>query len=125
MPEVKADCLKDNIMKKIEAVVRPGKVDAVCKSLHKVGHPGLMLTDIAGHGAQKGMTKVLRGRTYNVEFVTKTKIDLIVKDEDVDKIVKAIRDVAVTGEVGDGKIFISTIDDAIRVRTGERGDNAI
>ncbi|MFH0753272.1 MAG: P-II family nitrogen regulator [Candidatus Omnitrophota bacterium] len=112
-------------MKKIEAVIRPAKVDAVCKSLHKVGHPGLMITDIAGHGAQKGMTKVLRGKTYNIEFITKTKIDIVVKDEDVKKIVQAIREAAFTGEVGDGKIFISSMDDVVRIRTAEVGDSAV
>ena len=112
-------------MKKIEAIIRPGKVDAVCKSLQKVGHPGLMIMDISGHGAQKGMSKILRGKTYNVEFIAKTKIDIVARDEDVDKIVQAIREAAVTGEVGDGKIFISTMDDAIRVRTAEQGDCAV
>jgi len=108
-------------MKKIEAVVRPNKVSDVCKALHIVGHPGLMLTEIEGHGKQKGMTKTLRGKEYKVEFMTKTKIDLVVKDEEVEKIVQAIRKAAYTGEVGDGKIFISTVEDAIRVRTGEKG----
>lgn len=112
-------------MKKIEAIIRPGKVDDVCKALRKVGHPGLMITDIAGHGAQKGMTKILRGKTYNVEFITKTKLDVVVKDTDVEKIVRAIREAALTGEVGDGKIFISTIDDVVRIRTAEKGDSAV
>jgi nitrogen regulatory protein P-II 1 len=108
-------------MKKIEAVIRPNKVGEVCKALHIVGHPGLMLTEIEGHGKQKGMTKTLRGKEYKVEFMTKTKLDLVVKDEEVEKIVQAIRKAAYTGEVGDGKIFISTVEDAIRVRTGEKG----
>ena len=108
-------------MKKIEAIVRPGKVGDVCKALHKVGHPGLMLTEIEGHGKQKGMTKTLRGKEYKIEFMTKTKIDIIAKDEEVAKIVAAIREAALTGEVGDGKIFISAVEDAIRIRTGEKG----
>ena len=108
-------------MKKIEAIVRPNKVGEVCKILNKVGHPGLMITEIEGHGKQKGMTKTLRGKEYNVEFMTKTKIDIVAKDEEVEKIVQAIRKAAYTGEVGDGKIFISTVEDAIRVRTGEKG----
>ena len=112
-------------MKKIEAVVRPGKVDAVCEALDKVGHPGMMLTEIEGHGAQKGMKKVLRGKEYTVEFITKTKIDIIAKDEDVDKIVQAICKAAHTGEVGDGKIFISNIDDVVRIRTSEKGVSAV
>ena len=112
-------------MKKIEAIIRPAKVDAVCEALDKVGHPGMMIAEIEGHGAQKGMKKMLRGKEYNVEFITKTKIDIIAKDEDVDKIVKAIREAALTGEVGDGNIFISTMDDAIRVRTGEKGNSVL
>lgn len=108
-------------MKKIEAVIRPSKVVDVCKALNKVGHPGLMITEIEGHGKQKGMTKTLRGKEYKIEFVTKTKIDIIAKDEEVAKIVEAIREAALTGEVGDGKIFISSMEDAVRVRTGEKG----
>ena len=108
-------------MKKIEAIVRPAKVGDVCKALHIVGHPGLMITEIEGHGRQKGMTKTLRGKEYKIEFMTKTKIDIVAKDEEVDKIVQAIRKAAYTGEVGDGKIFISTVEDALRIRTGEKG----
>jgi nitrogen regulatory protein P-II 1 len=84
-----------------------------------------MITNIAGHGVQRGLTKMLRGKTYNVEFITKTKIDIVAKDADVTKIVQAIREAAYTGEVGDGKIFISSIDDAIRIRTAEKGDDAV
>ena len=108
-------------MKKIEAVVRPAKVNDVCKALNEAGHPGLMLSEISGHGKQKGMTTVLRGKKYKIEFMTKTKIDIIVKDEDVDRIVQAVREAAFTGEEGDGKIFISPIEDVIRIRTGEKG----
>ncbi len=108
-------------MKKIEAIIRPAKVGDVCKALHKVGHPGLMITEIEGHGKQKGMTKTLRGKEYKIEFMTKTKLDIVAKDEDVDKLVHAIRQAALTGEVGDGKIFISPVEDAIRVRTAEKG----
>lgn len=108
-------------MKKIEAIIRPGKVGDVCKALHKVGHPGLMLTEIEGHGKQKGMTKTLRGKEYKVEFMTKTKLDIVAKDEEVDKLVHAIREAAHTGEFGDGKIFISPVEDAIRIRTAEKG----
>ena len=112
-------------MKKIEAVIRPSKLGDVCKALHKVGHPGLMITEIEGHGAQKGMTKTLRGKEYKIEFMTKTKVDIVTKDDDVNKIVEAIRAAAYTGEVGDGKIFISSIEDVVRVRTGEKGIIAI
>ena len=112
-------------MKKIEAIIRPGKVGDVCGALDKVGHPGMMITEIEGHGVQNGMTKILRGKTYNVEFMTKTKIDIVAKDEDVEKIVQALRDAAYTGEVGDGKIFISSMDDAMRIRTSEKGNSAV
>ncbi len=111
----------EGAMKKIEAIVRPAKVGDVCKMLHKVGHPGLMITEIEGHGKQKGMTKTLRGKEYTIEFMTKTKIDIVAKDEEVENLVQAIRKAAYTGEVGDGKIFISSVEDAIRIRTGEKG----
>jgi nitrogen regulatory protein P-II 1 len=112
-------------MKKIEAIIRPAKVGDVCKALNKVGHPGLMLTEIEGHGAQRGLKKMLRGKEYKVEFMTKIKVDIVAKDEEVDKIVQAIREAAYTGEVGDGKIFLSTVDDAIRIRTAEKGNGAV
>jgi nitrogen regulatory protein P-II 1 len=112
-------------MKKIEAIIRPSKVADVCEALDRVGHPGMMITEIEGHGAQKGMKKVLRGKEYGIDFVTKIKIDIVAKDADVDRIVSAIREAAVTGEVGDGKIFISTIDSAVRIRTYEKGDSAV
>jgi len=108
-------------MKKIEAIVRPSKVGDITKALHKIGYPGLMLTEIEGNGRQKGLTKTLRGKEYKVEFMTKTKIDIVAKDEEVENLVQAIRKAAYTGEVGDGKIFISTIEDAMRIRTGEKG----
>ena len=112
-------------MKKIEAVVRPGKVSDVCKALAKIGHPGIMLTEISGHGRQKGLTKILRGKVYNVEFITKTKIDLVVHEADVEKMLAVIREAAYTGEVGDGKVFVSSMDDVMRIRTAERGDVAV
>ena len=112
-------------MKKIEAIIRPAKVGDVCKALHKVGHPGLMITEIEGHGKQKGMTKTLRGKEYKVEFMTKTKLDIVAKDEEVETLVQAIRKAAFTGEVGDGKIFIYPVADAVRIRTAERGDVAV
>jgi nitrogen regulatory protein P-II 1 len=112
-------------MKKIEAIVRPAKVGDVCNALQKVGHPGLMLSEITGHGIQKGMTTILRGKTYKIEFMTKMKIDIVARDEDVDQIVQAICEAAFTGEEGDGKIFISPIDDVLRIRTGEKGPLAI
>lgn len=112
-------------MKKIEAILRPGKVQDVCSALDKVGHPGVMVTEIEGHGKQKGVDQQVRGKTYRVEFLPKARIEVIVKDSDVDKTVMAIREAAFTGKVGDGKIFIYPVDDAVRVRTAEQGDVAV
>ncbi len=112
-------------MKKIEAIIRPTKLGDVCAALEKVGHPGLMITEIEGHGKQKGIEQEFRGKTYKTELITKAKIELVVKDGDVDKTVKAIRESALTGKVGDGKIFVYPITDAIRIRTAEQGEAAI
>ncbi len=112
-------------MKKIEAIVRPAKVSDVCAALDRVGYPGLMITEIEGHGKQKGIEQEFHGKTYKTELLTKTKIEVIVNDQDKDKIVKAIRDAALTGKVGDGKIFIYTVEDAVRIRTAEQGNIAV
>ena len=112
-------------MKKIEAIIRPAKVGDVCAALDKIGHPGIMITEIEGHGRQKGIEQEFRGKTYKTELLTKAKIDVIVKDADVDKTIKAIRDAALTGKVGDGKIFVYPIENAIRIRTAEEGDIAV
>jgi len=112
-------------MKKIEAIIRPGKLDAVCETLDKIGYPGMMITEIEGHGKQKGLVQQWRGKEYKVGLLPKTKIEVVVKDQDLDKTVKAIREAAFTGEMGDGKIFISTIEEAIRIRTGEQGNIAV
>lgn len=112
-------------MKKIEAIIRPTKVGDVCAALNKAGHPGIMITEIEGHGKQSGIEQEFRGKTYKVELLTKAKIEIVAKNDDVDKIIKVIRDSALTGKVGDGKIFIYPIDDAIRIRTGESGETAI
>lgn len=112
-------------MKKIEAIIRPEKVDDVCNILEKIGYPGIMLTEIEGHGKQKGLTQQWRGKEYKVNLLPKVKIEVIVKNEDSERTVKAIREAAYTGEIGNGKIFISVIEDAIRIRTDERGNVAI
>jgi len=112
-------------MKRVEAIIRTGKVADVTAALEKVGHPGLMITDIEGHGKQKGLEEEVRGKTYKIELMTKARIEVVVKDKDVEKTVKAIRDAAQTGKIGDGKIFIHPVDDAIRIRTNERGDVAV
>jgi nitrogen regulatory protein P-II 1 len=112
-------------MKKIEAIVRPDKAGDVVKALDAVGHPGMMISEIEGYGKQHGKEEKVRGKKYRIDLITKTKIEIIVKDSDVKKLVNAIKEAAITGEIGDGKIFIHPVDDAIRVRTGDKGDEAI
>jgi len=112
-------------VKRIEAVIRTTKVGDVCAALSRVGHPGVMISEIEGHGTQQGISQEFRGKTYKVEFLTKAVIQVVAKDEEVERIVGAICDAARTGEVGDGKIFIHPVTDAIRIRTGERGEQAL
>ena len=112
-------------MKKIEAVIRPEKLDAVKEALDGAGYPGMMLTRIEGHGKQKGLMQQFRGRSYKVEMLPKYKIEVICAEEDCASLIEAIATSARTGEVGDGKIFISGISDVMRIRTGETGDTAI
>ncbi|MFA5165208.1 MAG: P-II family nitrogen regulator [Candidatus Omnitrophota bacterium] len=112
-------------MKKIEAVVRVEKLEELTEALDKFGYPGMMVTHIEGHGRQKGLTEQFRGREYKVNFLPKIKIEIVVKDADADKLVKAITGIARTGEIGDGKIFIYPVEDTVRIRTGEKGDGAI
>lgn len=112
-------------MKKIEAIIKPNKLDQLRKALEKIGSPGLMITEIEGNGKQKGVVRQWRGKEYKVELLPKIKIEIVVKDSEVDKLVKVILDTAKTGEIGDGKIFIYPVDNAIRIRTGEKGDIAL
>lgn len=112
-------------MKKIEAVVRPEKVTPILRALEKVGYVGVMVTEIQGHGKQKGLTQQWRGEKYRVEFLPKVKMEIVVKDSEVKAITQTIVEVARTGEIGDGKIFISPIEDIIRIRTDEHGEEAI
>ena len=112
-------------MKRIEAIIRPEKIDAVRRALEKVGYAGLMVSEIEGHGRQKGVTQQWRGEKYKVDFLPKVKIEMIIKNGDTERIVKTIIENAKTGEIGDGKIFISSVDDAIRIRTGEKGESAV
>ena len=112
-------------MKKIEAIIRPESIDLVRNALGVAGVTGLMISEIEGHGKQKGVVQQWRGEKYKVELIPKIKIDVVVKDTDAERIVKTIIDNAKTGEIGDGKIFISSIEDAIRIRTGEKGEEAL
>ena len=112
-------------MKKIEAIVRPERVSIVRKALEEVGYPGITITDVRGHGAQKGSRQHYRGTEFVVDILHKVKLELVVDDDAVDKIIKVICENGRTGEVGDGKIFVWTIDEVVRVRTGESGAAAI
>ncbi|MBT5433561.1 MAG: P-II family nitrogen regulator [Rhodospirillaceae bacterium] len=112
-------------MKKIEAVIKPFKLDEVKEALHEVGLQGLTVTEAKGFGRQKGHTELYRGAEYVVDFLPKVKIELVVDDNLVDRAVQAIEDAARTGRIGDGKIFILPVEDAIRIRTGERGPDAV
>lgn len=112
-------------MKKIEVIIRPERLDAVRRALEIAGCAGIMITEIEGHGKQKGVVQQWRGEKYKVELLPKIKIDVVVRDQDADRIVKTVIDNARTGEIGDGKIFISNIENAIRIRTSEKGDSAL
>lgn len=112
-------------MKKIEAIIRPEKLDDVKKALEASGYPGITITQIEGHGKQKGVTQQWRGEVYKVDFLPKTKVEVVASDRDQEKILSAIQRAAGTGAVGDGKIFVSNIDEVVRIRTGEKGDKAI
>jgi nitrogen regulatory protein P-II 1 len=112
-------------MKKIEAIIKPFKLDEVKEALQEVGLSGITVTEARGFGRQKGHTELYRGAEYVVDFLPKIKIEVIVEDNMVEKTVDAIVNAARTGKIGDGKIFIVPIEDAIRIRTGERGSDAI
>ena len=112
-------------MKKIEAIIRPEKMDEVRKALEVSGYPGVTITQIEGHGNQKGVTQQWRGEVYKVDLLPKTKIEIVASDKDQERILSAIQKVAGTGNVGDGKIFISNVDEVVRIRTGERGEKAL
>ena len=112
-------------MKKVEAIIKPFKLDEVKEALHEVGIQGITVTEAKGFGRQKGHTELYRGAEYVVDFLPKVKIELIIEDEMVEKAVEAIRSSAQTGRIGDGKIFVYSIEQAIRIRTGESGDDAL
>jgi nitrogen regulatory protein P-II 1 len=112
-------------MKKIEAIIRPFKLDDVREALSEIGVRGMTLTEIKGYGRQKGHTEMYRGSEYKIDFLPKLKIEIIARDSMVENIVNAIVKSAKTGQVGDGKIFVSSVEDVIRVRTEESGEEAI
>ena len=112
-------------MKKVEAIIKPFKLDEVKERLNEIGIQGITVTEVKGFGRQKGHTELYRGAEYVVDFLPKVKLEIIVTDNMVVKVVETIKDTAKTGRIGDGKIFISSIEEVIRIRTGERGEDAI
>ena len=112
-------------MRKIEAIIKPFKLDEVKEALHEIGLQGITVTEAKGFGRQKGHTELYRGAEYVVDFLPKVKIEVVLEDNLVDQAVEAIQRAAHTGRIGDGKIFITTVEEAIRIRTGERGGEAI
>ncbi len=112
-------------MKKIEAIIKPFKLDEVKEQLSTVGIEGLTVTEVKGFGRQKGKTELYRGAEYEIDFLPKVKLEIIVPDERVGTVVAAIQDAAKTGKIGDGKIMVTPVGEVIRIRTGERGDHAL
>jgi nitrogen regulatory protein P-II 1 len=112
-------------MTKLEAVIQPSKLDAVKEALIEIGIDGLTVLEVRGHGRQKGHTEFYRGREYSVDLLPKIKLEIVLRDEVVDDVVKVILGAAQTGKIGDGKIFLSRIDEAIRIRNEERGSDAL
>ncbi len=112
-------------MKKIEAIIKPFKLDEVKEALHDIGLQGMTVLEAKGFGRQKGHTELYRGAEYVVDFLPKVKIELVVDDPLLERAIEAIQRAAYTGRIGDGKIFVSPVEEAIRVRTGERGKDAI
>ena len=112
-------------MKKIEAIIKPFKLDEVKEALQEVGLKGMTVTEVKGFGRQKGHTELYRGAEYVVDFLPKVKIEVVLEDSLVDRAVEAIQQAAKTDRIGDGKIFVLPIDDVVRIRTGERGGDAI
>jgi nitrogen regulatory protein P-II 1 len=112
-------------VKKIEAVIKPFKLDDVKEALHEVGVSGITVTEAKGFGRQKGHTELYRGAEYVVDFLPKVKLEVVVEDDQASRVVEAIAAAARTGRIGDGKIFLSSIEEVVRIRTGERGSDAI
>ncbi len=112
-------------MRIVEAIIKPFKLDEVREALNEAGVQGLTVTEVKGFGRQKGHTELYRGAEYVVDFLPKLKLEVVVADEVVEKVISAIADAAKTGRIGDGKIFILPVDNAVRIRTGEQGEAAI
>ena len=112
-------------MKKIEAIIKPFKLEEVKDALGEAGIEGMTVSEVKGFGRQKGHTEIYRGSEYTVDFLPKIKVELVLPDEQVEAAIKAVVGAAKTGKIGDGKIFVSTVEDAIRIRTGEKGNAAV
>lgn len=112
-------------MKKIDAIIKPFKLDEVKEALHEIGINGITVTEAKGFGRQKGHTELYRGAEYVVDFLPKVKVEVVLEDDLLDRAIEAISNAAHTGRIGDGKIFVSTVEEAIRIRTGERGAAAV
>ena len=112
-------------MKKVEAIIKPFKLDEVKQALSEIGIAGLTATEVKGFGRQKGHTELYRGAEYVVDFLPKVKLEVVVKDADVDRCIEAIVKAAKTGKIGDGKIFVTNVEQVVRIRTGEVNDDAI
>jgi len=115
----------ESVMKKIEAIIKPFKLDDVRESLSNIGITGMTASEVKGFGRQKGHTELYRGAEYVVDFLPKLKIDVVVSDDKVEACIEAITGAARTGKIGDGKIFVSTVENVVRIRTGEQDDDAI
>ena len=112
-------------MKKLEAIIQPSRFESVKEALHEVGLEGMTVTEVRGHGRQKGHTEVYRGREYTVDLLPKIKLEIVLPDKLVPTVVEAILKAAKTGKIGDGKIFISNVEDAVRIRNEEHGEGAL
>ncbi len=112
-------------MKKLEAVIQPSRFEAVKEALQEIGIEGITVSDVRGHGRQKGHTEVYRGREYSIDLLPKIKLEMVLPDERVEAAIQAILKAAKTGKIGDGKIFLSPVQEAIRIRNEERGENAL
>lgn len=112
-------------MKKVEAIIKPFKLDEVKEALHEIGIQGITVTEAKGFGRQKGHTELYRGAEYVVDFLPKVKVDIVMEDDLVDRALEAIQSAAHTGRIGDGKIFVTSVEEVVRIRTGEKGAEAI
>lgn len=112
-------------MKKVEAIIKPFKLDEVKESLNEIGIQGITVSEVKGFGRQKGHTELYRGAEYVVDFIPKIKMEIIVSDDVVTKVVETIEQAAKTGRIGDGKIFVTPVEEVVRIRTGERGEDAL